>query len=236
MVNFAKFNDPEYKAEMARKREERDRKHQLINEWRQITAGATGHRPEKMGGYYNALGGYNRNHPIAVELREQTLKSLEELIVNHGITRFISGGALGFDTMFFWCVHHLKKKYPHIQNVVAIPFQNQWIKWKETLPEAVKWYFEMLKLADMVIDVAREEEYRTNEDRGSNPLPLDDFSKKKMNKRNEYMADQIRYLVAFYDGSKSGTGHCVNYAMRNTFNRPVILRMDPRYHCNPEFY
>ncbi|WCF11618.1 SLOG family protein (plasmid) [Paenibacillus thiaminolyticus] len=211
--------------------EQKALKLQQMDEWRNITVGATGHRPNKMGGYMDALGGYNRNHPIVVQLRTQSLISLEGLIVEHGVSRFISGGALGFDSLFFWCVNHLKKKYPHIKNIVAIPFKNQWIKWMDTLPEAVKWYHEMLRVADEVIDVAREEGYLTYEDQGERPIHLDNYSNDKLKKRNEYIADHISYLFTFYDGSNSGTGHCINYIKKK--NRVTILRMDPRHSCKP---
>ncbi|WPQ59462.1 hypothetical protein [Paenibacillus polymyxa] len=64
---------------------------QEMADWRKITVGATGHRPDKMGGYSNALGGYKRNHPIVTTLRGITLEVMEDLIKNHGMTRFVSG-------------------------------------------------------------------------------------------------------------------------------------------------
>lgn len=233
-INFKQLNDPEYQRKWKEQREAKAKREQQIIDWRMETVGATGHRPDKMGGWKNSLGAYDNKHPIVVQLRTVLIEQLEDLIVNKGMKRFISGGALGFDTMFFWAVNHLKKKYHHIQNILAIPFQNQYINWSEN---AQYWYHEMVKRADVVIDVTRQEDYTTREDeRKENPLPLEAYSKTKMHKRNEYMVDQSGVMIAFYDGSNGGTGHCVKYAVSSIFNRPQIIRLDPRFNCKPEYF
>lgn len=233
--NFAKFNDPEFKKEWEAKQKARADREQQMSDWREITVGATGHRSDKMGGWKDSLGGYDNQHPLVVQLRTVLLEQLEDLIVNQGKTRFISGGALGFDTMFFWAVNHLKQKYPHIENVLAVPFINQYIKWQT---KQKYWYHEMVKKADTFIDVARQPEYTTREDeKKDNPLPLDDFSSEKMKQRNKYMVDQSGVMIAFFDGSNGGTGHCVRYAVKDAiFHRPAIIRLDPRFNCKPENY
>ncbi|WPS85603.1 SLOG family protein (plasmid) [Brevibacillus halotolerans] len=207
-----------------------------MESWRKVTIGATGHRPDKMGGFHNALGGYNRNHPLVIQAKKSTLAVMEDLIINEGMSRFVSGGAVGYDTLFFWCANHLKRKYPHIENVIAIPFLKQWTAWVDTLPLAVEWYHKMIDAADNIIDVARHPDYSTNEDLGQNPIDLNDYSKEKMKKRNEVMVDQSRYLLAYYDGSVRGTGQCIRYAQRKFMDRPRIIRLDPRFGCKPEYY
>lgn len=232
--DFAKFNDPEYKKELERKRKEQAEREQQIMDWRKVTVGATGHRPDKMGGWKDALGGYDNKHSLVAQLRTELLAELERLIVEEGKSRFISGGALGFDSMFFWAVHSLKKKYPHIENVLAVPFMNQYIRWQ---PQQRHWYHEMVKRADTFFDVARQEDYNTREhEKGKNPIPLDDFSHAKMDKRNQFMVDQSGVMLAYYDGTKGGTGNCVRYAVTNLLHRPAIIRFDPRFNCKPEYY
>lgn len=225
-IDFKKLNDPAYQEEMRLRRTEREERERQMDEWRKITVGATGHRPDKMGGgWKNGLGGYDNAHPKNIELRTLLLEQLEHLIVERGKTRFVSGGALGFDTMFYWSVHALKKKYPHIENVVAVPFVNQHIRWSS---EQVKWYHKMLETADTIVDVARTEDYSTHEDRSKTPIPLDSYSSPKMHKRNMFMVDQCSVLVAYYNGTGGGTAHAYNYAVRS-FYRPNILRLDPRF-------
>lgn len=133
--------------------------------------------------------------------------------------------------MFFWCANHLKAKYPHIENVLAVPFLNQPKAWGDELLQATYWYKKMMEYADVIIDVARHPIYGTLEDH----VPLDDYSKTKMFKRNEFMVDQSCYLLAFFDGSSRGTGQCVRYAQRGIINRPSIIKLDPRFACKPEY-
>lgn len=52
---FTKPNDPDYQ----KKKKEREKREQQMIEWRKITVGATGHRPDKMGGWKDSLGGCN---------------------------------------------------------------------------------------------------------------------------------------------------------------------------------
>ena len=172
----------------------------------------TGHRPDK-------LGGYNPNNPIMLDLKQKLTALIEQLIVEKGISHFYTGGALGVDQLAFWCVHALKAKYPHIQNIVAIPFKNQSIKWS---PAQQKSYEEMLSLADEVIDVSHIPAYDSKE---APDLPIESFSSKKMHKRNEYMVDQARFVIAVYDGTNGGTSNCYRYAKKN--ERTVYV-MNPK--------
>jgi len=181
---------------------------------RMVTISFTGHRPNK-------LGGYNMKNPTMLLLKEKLLLLLEELIVNQNMSRFISGGALGFDQASFWCVHILKKKYPHIQNIVAIPFEYQDKVWT---PEQKEWYKKMLAVADEIIDVSRLPEYDTKE---SPHLPYEEYSSKKMQKRNEYMVDHSHIVIACYDGTSGGTGNCVRYA-KSAEGIHAIIQLNPK--------
>lgn len=181
---------------------------------RKVTVSFTGHRPNK-------LGGYNMKNPTMLQLKERLLALLEDLIVNKNVSRFISGGALGFDQASFWCVHILKKKYPHIQNIVAIPFQYQDNVWT---PEQKEWYRKMLAVADEIVDVSRLPSYDSNE---YPTLPYEEYSNKKMQKRNEYMVDHSCIVIACYDGTSGGTGNCVRYA-KSAEGNPTIIQLNPK--------
>lgn len=82
----------------------------------------TGHRPNK-------LYGYDLKDERYLNLNKFLESILEKKIIEEGYDTFISGGALGFDTVAFLSVKNLKKKYPHIKNNLAIPFEDQPIKW-----------------------------------------------------------------------------------------------------------
>lgn len=159
-------------------------------------------------------------NPTMLKLKGKLLTLLEELIQD-GVTIFISGGALGLDQAAFWCVHILKKKYPHVKNIVAIPFENQPRKWNQ---ESQGWYQKMLNLADEVIDVSKQKDYDSGE---SERLPFEAYSPKKMFLRNNYMVDHSEILIAVYDGTSGGTGHCYNYTLKKKDKDRLIYVLNP---------
>lgn len=211
MVSFKKINSEEYKLQREQIEKEEEKKELL----RCQTALGTGHRPNKLGNCYSL------NHPMSIAIKDKLIPVLEELIIREGVTRFITGGAIGWDQVMFWTVQVLKKKYPYIKNIVAIPFKNQDAVWKD--PDTLKWYKKMLEIADEVINVEGIDGYKTNED-----IPYGDYSIKKMGKRNEYMVDNGKYIVAGFDGSKGGTANCLYYA-RHCYKGHILYRLHPKY-------
>ena len=113
------------------------------------TIAFTGHRPEK-------LYGYDLKNDKYIKLNAFLEKLLEEKIIHEGYDTFISGGALGFDTVVFLSVKNLKKKYPHIKNILAVPFRNQSNKWSQ---KDINIYNYMKSIADEVVFVDEVDEY-----------------------------------------------------------------------------
>lgn len=212
MVDFKKLRDSEWKRQWAEERKESERLYKEKEALRERTACFTGHRPDK-------LGGYDMKNPTMLKLKDKLLEVIEELITRENKSRFISGGALGTDIAAFWCVHMLKKKYPVIENIVAIPFKNQDKVWSD---EQKYWYQRMLESADEIVNVEEVDKYKTDDD---NP---GEFSFAKMQKRNEYMVDHSQAIVAVYDGGKGGTANCLNYA-RRCYLGHQIWRLYPKY-------
>ena len=177
---------------------------------RSVTACFTGHRPNK-------LGGYDWNNPVMIRLKDRLFSVIATLILRHGVQRFISGGALGTDQAAFWCVQAVKEKYPHIQNIVAVPFKSQASQWPL---ESRQRYQQMLEKADQVIYVDELPNYVDYS------VPTGRYSKYKMQNRNRFMVDQSKFIVAVFDGSKGGTYNCLQYA-KQTYQDQVIYRLDP---------
>lgn len=175
------------------------------------TVSFTGHRPDKLGGCYSL------KHPESVKIMEKLTPILEQLIKEENIHRFVTGGAIGFDQIAFWTVQKLKGKYPDIKNVVAVPFKNQANKWTDK--ETLRWYNRMIEASDQVIYVDEITGY------GMDGFLIGEYHVAKMQKRNEYMVDQSRVTVACWDGTKGGTGNCVNYV---TKKRKTLFQMNPK--------
>lgn len=167
----------------------------------------TGHRPDK-------LYGYNLKNEKYLKLNKLLEEILEKKITEEGYNTFISGGALGFDTVAFLSIKNLKKKYPYIKNILAIPFENQDIKWSLKDRNLYNW---MKSIADDIVYVDTIEGYdRTNVEAGK-------FHRDKLMIRNEYMVDNADLLIALWNNDKkSGTANCINYAKKK-LNEPTLV-------------
>jgi uncharacterized phage-like protein YoqJ len=174
----------------------------------------TGHRPQA-----KCMFGFNLKDERYQPLYRELTKTIELCINKEGITRFISGGALGIDQIAFWLVHKLKEKYPNIKNIVAVPFKNQDKVWTE---EQKYWYKKVLEKADEIVFVDELDNFKYKDD----SVPIGDYSRDKMQKRNEWMCNNSRIVIAVFDGSKGGTNNCVYYARRSGKS---IFKLNPKY-------
>lgn len=170
----------------------------------------TGHRPDK-------LYGYNLNTPRYQLLAQKLASYLRGLIENEGVKRFITGGALGFDTVAFFVIEQMKREYEDIENILAIPCEKQYIKWKNVVD--VERYFRMKKQADNIIYVDTLEKYQSKKN-----TPIGDYDEDKMQLRNEYMVDNSNYIVALWNNiEKGGTYNCIDYATKQSNCNKVIV-------------
>lgn len=62
--------------------------------------------------------GHNECYGVSKEIVKETIIDLIEI----GVTDFLSGGQGGFDRMCAGCVNELREKYPHIKNILVIPY------------------------------------------------------------------------------------------------------------------
>lgn len=188
------------------------------------TACFTGHRPSKLDNCYSF------ENPMSQLIHAKLKAVITELVNNNAITRFISGGALGVDQIGFWAVERLKVRNTHlrIDNIVAIPFEYQYIKWKDK--ETLYWYHRMLEAATEVINVEYLEGYKDTKDNSIDGY----FSREKMQKRNEFMVDKSKHIIAVWDGSTGGTGNCIKYAKSKKGH--IIYRLNPKDKFKMEVY
>ncbi|KAA9007284.1 DUF1273 family protein [Paenibacillus spiritus] len=213
MVDFAKLNTPEGKEEMKQRIEERRRQAKIKEELERKSVCFTGHRPNKLGDCYSLTGDQSKY------IKNKLEPILIDLIENEGIERFISGGAIGFDQIAFWTVNGFKKVYyPNIRNIVAVPFKNQASKWNER--ETQTWYKKMLDMADEVVYVDELPAYKVD------GVSIGEYHVSKMQKRNEYMVDHSRIVIAAWDGAKGGTANCVRYARKDG---KTLYTLKPQY-------
>ena len=108
-----------------------------------------------------------------------------------GVTLFIAGGALGFDTMAALEVLALRERYPEIKLRLAIPCENQTKGWKD---KDVLIYEEIMSRADEVVYTSRA------------------YTSGCMHIRNRYMVDSSDFCVAYMTKASGGTAYTVKYA------------------------
>lgn len=166
------------------------------------TIAFTGRRPKYLGGY---------DARKYANFCAEFMPLLNDFY-NKGYTRFISGGAQGFDMLAFGCVDLLRQQAfnaggEQIENIVYIPFEGQSDRWAEKGIFSQSDYNQMLALATdtkLVSDIAH---------------PQGNFAIRLLMARNEAMIDDADLVVALYDGDdwiadKGGTSQAIRYAKK----------------------
>jgi len=157
----------------------------------------TGHRPNATGMF-----GYDtkdpRNKKLLAELRAKIVEAIEK----YGITCFITGMALGVDTWAARIVLSLKKQYPHIKLIAALPCKAQWKRWKADDRYIWRQIIDRCDLVHLVSDT--------------------EYTPWCMQVRNVWMVDHSCRTIAVYTGAESGgTFNCVDYLKGK--NKPLVV-------------
>ncbi len=142
------------------------------------------------------LGGYKLPNDTYIKV----CRDIDWLLKELNPEKVISGMALGVDQ---WAANIAYKL--GIPFVAAIPFEGQELAWPEA---SQKTYRLLRKLASEEVIVSPG-----------------GYSADKMQVRNIWMVDNCDSLIAVWDGSKGGTGNCVEYA--KSVDRK-IYQIDPR--------
>lgn len=142
------------------------------------------------------LGGYKVPNDTYIRVCRKIDTLLKELKPE----KVITGMALGVDQWAAMIAHKLQIPY-----LAAIPFEGQEKAW----PEASQKTFRLLR------KLAAEEVI----------VSPGGYSADKMQVRNIWMVDNCDVLIAVWDGTKGGTGNCVEYA--KSVNKQIYY-IDPR--------
>lgn len=126
------------------------------------------------------------------EIKELIWDKAEKLIIDYDVRYFISGGALGFDTIAAETIAELRELYPHIRLLMYLPCYNQSKIWTA---QNQKRYEEMLDAADEILYVTKS-----------------DYVDGCMQKRNMRMIKDAFFCIAFCTQSRSGTGATLRFA------------------------
>ncbi len=136
---------------------------------------------------------------------EATLYKQIKKQINEGICNFITGGALGFDTLAAEAVLRLKKEFPQIRLILALPCENQAQGW--ALAEKIR-YEEILLQADEVHCLSKT------------------YTKTCMMRRNRFMVNNSSCCIFYLTRMQSGTYKTVEYAIEQGIKLCNILSED----------
>jgi len=146
----------------------------------------TGHRPPSLPFRFN------EKDERCIRLKEKLRELIIEKIEKDKVSHFISGMALGVDIYAAEIILDLKKQYSNLILEAAIPCLNQTEKWSREQQDR---YFAIHNRCDKTTVIQRE------------------YTSSCMQKRNKYMVDQADFVIAVWNGSPSGTGKTVRYAL-----------------------
>ena len=153
---------------------------------RENTCCFTGHRE------YKLPWGSDENDPRCRRLQQQLFDAVDAVYAA-GIRHFICGMANGCDLYFFDAARYLRLQHPEVTIEAAIPFAGQADRWRPELRE--RYAYDL-----------RQCDYQT--------LVQEAYTPGCMMRRNRYMVDASRILIAAFDGRPGGTARTLEYAAR----------------------
>lgn len=157
----------------------------------------SGHRPR------NFPWKYDEEDSRCVMLKMVLIGQIK-MMVEAGVTQFLSGMAEAVDTWSALSVLALREKNPALKLHCILPCRGQSDKWTVS---ARNLYHSILEQADSIVYVSRN------------------FHKNCMLERNRFLVEHGSTLLAVYNGTRrSGTGATVSYARR--LGREIIV-IDP---------
>lgn len=134
----------------------------------------------------------------AEQIKLKLKKEIINLIENHGVTEFYSGGKGNFDVMCAVCASQIKMEYPHIKSYLVLSY----------IPQKVDDYtIYFMKHFDDTIYPNLEK------------VP----PRYAILKRNEWMIDNSDFLIAYIEHSWGGAVKTLEYAEKKKHIKIINL-------------
>ena len=115
-------------------------------------------------------------------------------LIDKGVTTFVCGGALGFDTVASQNIIMFKKYNSLVRLVLAIPCITQGDRWNNADKETYKY---IKSCSDEIYVISQE------------------YTNECMMQRNRFMVDMSGFCVAYFRGISGGTLNTIRYAKEN---------------------
>lgn len=140
-----------------------------------------------------AFTGHRRIESRHVQKLPELVLRAVQYAYDNGCRKFITGGAIGFDTLAAREIIKFRISHPDVSLVLALPCTNQDEHWSPSQRDA---YSYTLSVADEVIYIS------------------DEYTETCMKERNLYLAEKSDILIAYVSRSASGAGQTVRMANR----------------------
>lgn len=140
---------------------------------------------------------FTGHREIPMEQYENIIKQLKLQIItliHQDVIYFLTGGALGFDTLAAQTILELKKDYPQIKLILILPCKNQTLGWSLSNVEK---YEKIKKACDKYFYIS------------------DVYTRNCMYERNRYLVDCSNYCICYLTKPSGGTAYTVRYAKKN---------------------
>lgn len=160
----------------------------------EISCCFTGNRPEKL-----PWGGNERD--LRCLLTQDQLYAALEDAYERGFRHFLCGMARGGDFYFAELVTQLRVKHPEVTLEAVIPYREQSRHWE---PADRRRYLALVKSCNAVT------------------ILQEDYTPQCMQRRNQYMVDRSRLVIALYGGAAGGTRSTLLYAMRRGVETVIL--------------
>ena len=135
--------------------------------------------------------GHREIAPHELGAVKRALARTIDTLVDRGITTFIAGGAMGFDTLAANAVLDARERHPDVHLILALPCEDQTHGWR----------------ADAVAEYTRIRE-RADHVKVLSPT----YHRGCMHVRNRYMVDRSDVCICYLRTASGGTAYTVTYA------------------------
>ena len=125
-------------------------------------------------------------------LRRRLREEIVALVEEKGVTTFLAGGALGFDTVAAQEVLRVRGEgYPGLKLELVLPYVGQEEQWSQRDASV---YRAMLRQADQVVYIANR------------------YTQGCMFQRNRYLVEHSAYCLCYQKQERGGTAYTAQYA------------------------
>lgn len=135
--------------------------------------------------------GHRKITPHQAQTLSTEIENTIHKLIEEGVTHFLVGGALGFDTLCAQAVIAAKKSFPHIQLALILPCRSQALYWNQS---DIYEYENIKSSADEIRYVS------------------ENHTKSCMFVRNRFLVDNSSICVCYLEKEKGGTAYTVQYA------------------------